>query len=699
LLGAFLLFQVQPLIAKLILPWFGGSAGVWAVCLLFFQVVLLGGYAWAHWLSRQTAVRQKIVYVGLLALSLLALPILPSSRWKPGPADDALPRILGLLAATVGLPYFLLASTSPLLQSWRPGSKGPYRLYALSNAGALIGLLSYPLLVEPHLTNRQQVWMWSIGYCGFVAVAGGTGLIASPGRESRLRRVDRPGGLSYLLWIALAACASALLLAMTNQLTQNIAAMPFLWVLPLSLYLLSLILCFESDRWYHPPLFAMLGAVALPVMAYAISRSDPFHDPKAAIAITCAALFVLFMMCHGELARRRPAAEHLTAFYLMIAAGGAAGGVLIGLAAPYLFNALYDPVMVLSMAGVLLVFLSRPIPLSGSPWRPILMGLLTAYCVLMMGKSGAASLVAASVMAVCAFRSRRKSALLYGMAVGLAAGVAAYLSLDLLQSIGGSRVLARNFYGALAVYDQPAGAGGTVRVLRHGAIEHGEQLLSPQYASHPTTYYARRSGVGLALEALMKQGPIEAGVIGLGAGTLAAYARPGDRYVFYEINPEVIRIAQSEFTFLRNSAAPVEVIPGDARLSLEREPGRQFDLLAVDAFSGDVVPVHLLTREAFHLYWSHLKPDGVLAVHISSRYLSLGPVVAVAAAENQKQARMVSFRGDPEWNESASDWVVVTSRPGFFALTEGLAAAQPIHLRGGLRPWTDDYTNLLGVLR
>jgi predicted O-methyltransferase YrrM len=502
--------------------------------------------------------------------------------------------------------------------------------------------------------------------------------------------------------MALAACASALLLAMTNHLTQNIAAMPFLWVLPLSLYLLSLILCFEGDRWYHRPLFALLSAVALPVMAYAISRSDPFHDPKVAIAIICAALFLLFMMCHGELARRRPAAEHLTTYYLMVAAGGAAGGVLIGLAAPYLFNALYDPVMVLSAAGVLLVFLLRPKQLPGSARLPILMGLLIVYYVLMLVKNEMTALVAASLMAVCVFRTSggRGGALLYGMAVGLAAGVAGYLSLDLLQSIVDSRVLARNFYGVLAVYDQPSGGNrGTVRVLRHGAIEHGEQILSLQYERHPTTYYARRSGVGLALEALMRQGAVDAGVIGLGAGTLAAYARPGDHYTFYEINPDVIRIAQSEFTFLRNCSAPVDVIPGDARLSLERGPSRQFDLLAVDAFSGDVVPVHLLTREAFRLYWSHLKPDGVLAIHISSRYLSLGPVVTTAAAENQKQARVVSYGGDPEWNEASSDWVLVTSRPGFFTWTNALAGARHIPLRTGLRPWTDDYSSLYRVLR
>ncbi len=707
LLGAFLLFQVQPLIAKSILPWFGGAAAVWASCMLFFQVALLGGYAWAHWLSRLTATRQKFICLGLLGLSLLALPILPADRWKPGPADDPLPRILGLLAATVGLPYFLLSSTSPLLQSWRSRSNGgaiPYRLFALSNAGSMIGLLSYPVLVEPHLTSRQQAWMWSICYCGFVAVC-----VTAALRGANARPADRgtdtvapPSLAERLLWMALAACASALLLAITNHLTQNIAAMPFLWVVPLSLYLLSLILCFDRDRWYHRSLFAALGAASMPVMAYAISGNDNIPEPKLAIAVIGATVFVLFMICHGELARRRPAPAYLTTFYLMVSAGGAVGGVFAGIAAPYLFNALYDPMIVLSLAGCLLVYLLRPGQLPGKPKILTLMGLLIAYCELLMARYGAIAIVGAGLLAVCVFRVSRgnESVALYTMAVGLTAGIAGYLAQDTTRSMAHSRVLARNFYGALAVYDQPSsGNMGPVRVLRHGAIEHGEQFLSPQYAGHPTTYYARQSGVGLAIQALMTEGAIHVGVIGLGAGTLAAYARPDDRYYFYEINPIVAKIAQSEFTFLRNCAAPSGMIPGDARLSLEHEPSRQFDMLAVDAFSGDTIPVHLLTREAFRLYWRHLKPDGVLAVHVSSRYLSLGPVVAMGAVENRKRAMMVAYRGDREKNESASDWVLVTSRPGFFDLPEIVAAARAIQVVAGLRMWTDDYSNLYRVLR
>ena len=500
--------------------------------------------------------------------------------------------------------------------------------------------------------------------------------------------------------MALAACASALLLAVTNHLTQNIAPIPFLWVLPLSLYLLSLILCFDSDRWYQRPWFALLGVISMPVIAYAISSANPIREPKAAIAVICAPLFVLFMLCHGELARRRPASDYLTTFYLMLAAGGAAGGFLIAFAAPYLLNALYDPMIVLTGTGLLLVFVFRPVRLRGRLRDLMVTGLLISYCVLLAAKSGAIAILGGVVLVACVFRisGGKESTALYALAVGLAAGIGGELAEDTLASIGGSRVLARNFYGALAVYDQPStGVMGPVRVLRHGSIEHGEQFLQPQYQGHATTYYARDSGVGLAIQALMKSGPIHVGVIGLGAGTLATYARPDDRYSFYEIDPNVIAIAQSEFTFLRRCPAPVEIIRGDGRLGLEREPDRQFDLLAVDAFSGDVIPVHLLTREAFQSVLAASESGRCPGVAYYEPVSDARPVAAMAAIENRKRAMLVAYRGDPERNESASDWVLVTSRANFFDLNEIRRAAQPIQIPAGLRPWTDDYSNLFEV--
>jgi hypothetical protein len=365
LLSAFLLFQVQPLIAKLILPWFGGSAAVWTSCMLFFQMALLGGYAYAHWLNGQPASRQTVIHTGLLVVSFLALPILPSAWWKPTGPQDPLLRILGLLTATVGLPYFLLSSTSPLLQTWYSRSNGgamPYRFFALSNAGSMVGLLAYPVLVEPTLTGRQQAWTWSIAYAVFAIVCA---TVAFRARRSGLaaERVavesgPPPAWSERLLWMALAACASALLLAVTNHLTQNVAAIPFLWVLPLSLYLLSFILCFDSDRWYKRWIFVRLAAVALPAMAYAISQENTIDRLGLAVGYFSVTLFILFMVCHGELARRRPSPAYLTSFYLMVSVGGAIGGLFIGFAAPYFFNALYDlPIVVAATAFVLLYLL------------------------------------------------------------------------------------------------------------------------------------------------------------------------------------------------------------------------------------------------------------------------------------------------------------------------------------------------------
>ena len=738
LLSAFLLFQVQPLIAKLILPWFGGSAAVWTSCMLFFQMALLGGYAYAHWLNGRRGYHQTFVHLGLLILSFLSLPILPNPWWKPTGPEDPLLRILGLLTATVGLPYFLLSSTSPLLQSWYSRANGgamPYRFFALSNAGSMVGLLAYPVLVEPYLTSGQQAWMWSIGYGVFAFVCATVAFRSRTGKAEAVAIAAEPGAApawsERLLWMGLAASASALLLAVTNHLTQNVAAIPFLWVLPLSLYLLSFILCFDSDRWYRRWLFARLGAVSILGIAYAISEESSISDLKLAVGFFSVTLFILFMVCHGELARRRPAPAYLTSFYLMVSVGGAIGGLLIGFAAPYFFNALYDLPVVVSLTGFLLLYLlwrergtgAESSKFLDAPYdRPIVISLvvlLIAYAGFRIVtarflkapdflKAGYDPAVLLSITALLAlyllWRSRGSmddSLIMFAVAAGLAFGIAGFLGRDTWNSLKHSRVLARNFYGALVVYDQDTdGNMGPVRILRHGTIDHGEQFLWPQNQRFPTTYYARKSGVGLTIQTLQLQGPMTVGVIGLGAGTLASYARPIDRYRIYDINPLVLKIAQTQFTFLRDCMAPHDVVMGDARLSLEREPSQQFDVLAVDAFSGDAIPVHLLTREAYKLYWRHLKPDGVLAVHVSNRYLMLGPVVAMAAVESGKTAKMVSFEANDRdsTEETDSDWVLVSSRPGFFDQPE-IKVAHKIDPIPGLRMWTDDYSNLYRILR
>ncbi len=737
LLSAFLLFQVQPLIAKLILPWFGGSAAVWTSCMLFFQMALLGGYAYAHWLNEQKSSRQTVIHLALLALSLASLPILPSVWWKPQGAEDPLLRILGLLAATVGLPYFLLSSTSPLLQSWYSRSNGgamPYRFFALSNAGSMLGLLTYPVLIEPYLTNQQQAGMWSASYIAFVLVCA---VVAwrSRGTESAVSAsASAPAGpppswSDRLVWMGLAACASALLLAVTNHLTQNIAAIPFLWVLPLSLYLLSFILCFDSDRWYNRWIFTRLGAVAIPALAYEISSAGNISDLRTALWFFCISLFVLFMLFHGELAKSRPAPRHLTSFYLMVSVGGAAGGLLIGFAAPYFFNGLYDLQVVVCLSASLLVYLlwKRREKMSQADWflqstaDKLVIYTLAAGLVIytlyrfvnaraggpkflkapydpyvLLGISGAIALY----VLWQARGSVNESMVLFVIAAGLTIGMTGWLVRDTYTGLAGAVTSVRNFYGALYVYDEEtSGNMGPVRVLRHGTIDHGEQFLWPQNQRFATTYYSAGSGVGLAIHNLQTDGPMSVGVIGLGSGTLTSYGRPIDHYTVYDINPLVLRIAQTDFRFLRQCMAPKEIVLGDARLSLEQGGAKQFDVLAVDAFSGDAIPVHLLTREAFALYWRNMKPGGVLAVHVSNRYLALAPVVALAAAEAGKQAMLISNDDDDAREITAADWVLVTSRSGFFDQNEIKAKAEKIPPVPGLRTWTDDYSNLFKILR
>ena len=728
LLSAFLLFQVQPLIAKLILPWFGGSAAVWTSCMLFFQMELLGGYAYAHWLNDQPGRRQTMIHLGLLAASLLCLPILPSVWWKPQGTDDPLLRILGLLAATVGLPYFLLSSTSPLLQSWYSRSNGgaiPYRLFALSNVGSMAGLLTYPVLVEPYLTNRAQAWMWSTAYAVFALVCG---TVAFRSRRSRAEKVERqPGdpGLrplpgQKLLWMALAACPSALLLAVTNHVTQNIAPIPFLWVLPLSLYLLSFILCFDSDRWYSRRFFAPLAALALPAMAFAIVNRTNFWNLKAEVGFFSAAIFVLFMVCHGELARRRPSPAWLTSFYLMVSLGGAIGGLLIGFAAPYLFNAVYELQVVVTLICLLFVYLlwatvpatKASTKLELAVWA-ILLAVYPVFRIVSAARPGfprllegtydapflfgVTGVVAAYFMWSWAGRPFLNAR--FAIAAGLTLAIGTYLAKSTWQSMNRSRVVARNFYGSLQVYDWPStGKPGLVRILRHGTIDHGKQYLDERDRLRPTTYFTGNSGIGLAIHALQRHGPMRVGIVGLGAGTIAAYGRPGDTYRYYEINPLVLKVAATEFSFLRDCAARHDVLLGDARLVLERQPSQHFDLLVVDAFSGDAIPVHLLTREAWTLYWRHLNPNGVLAVHVSNGYLNLAPVVAMGAAESGKRAMKVSYDGSYVDEEAASDWVLVSSRPGFFEQAELKRTAEEITPIAGLRAWTDDHSDIYRIL-
>jgi SAM-dependent methyltransferase len=676
LVSAFLLFQIEPIIAKIILPWFGGSAAVWTTCLLFFQLVLLLGYVYAHWSVRRfTPRRQAHLHMALLVLSLAALPAIPAPWWKPSGPGFPVWRILALLTATIGLPYALLSTTGPLVQAWYAEASGdrlPYRLFALSNLGSLLALVTYPFVLEPAAATRQQAMLWSAGYVLFVVICGAVAFARARQHGKALNGAGtpapKPSVRLHLLWLALAACPSILLLAVTTHLTQNIAAIPFLWVVPLSLYLLSFILCFEGNGWYRRSPFLQLFAVSVAGMSYTLSDEFGNASPKVLVPLFAAGLFFCSMTCHGELARLKPEPRFLTSFYLMLSAGGAVGGIFVGLAAPALFSGYYE--------------------------LPIGLALCAALVLGVVSADKRSGLLQENA------RGRLRPSVTFVVVLLLVIAMSAYLFRETLQTRRDARVFARNFYGALRILDSPATDDGeALRKLMNGSINHGQQILAPGRSDQPTSYYGPDSGVGLTLRTGAGRQQ-RVGVIGLGTGTLAAYGNPGDVYRFYEINPLVLRLAETQFSFVKDSKARVDVELGDARLSLEREPPQLFDVLALDAFSGDSIPVHLLTREAFQLYFRHLKPDGVLAVHVSNKYLDLKPVVQLAVGSLGKKAMWIENEDDEPNAVFSSSWVVATSRSSFFDDPQIKAAAKVLlDPRADLRMWTDDYSNLFQILK
>jgi SAM-dependent methyltransferase len=663
-LGAFLLFLIEPLFAKSILPWFGGSASVWATCLVFFQTALLLGYLYADLTVRHlTPKRQSAAHLGLLLVSLLWLPIAPQTFWRSPVQVDPAWRILGLLAFSIGLPFVLLSASSPLLQIWyarRASGRSPYHLFALSNLASMLALLSFPFLIEPRLSLRQQSILWSAGYslfaisCSLSAWSNrGNAADALAANESTAAAEETtpPTFLTKLLWLGLSACGSMMLLAVTNHLSQNVAPVPLMWVIPLALYLLSFAIVFAKHQFYSRWLAARLLAVALGTAGYAIYDPSITHAIQISVPLFSSALFVVCLFCHGELVQRKPVARYLTSFYLFIALGGAIGAVCVGLLAPHILSGIYELPIVLLLAAFL------------------------GIVVLWLEGWSARIFWASIAVAMCAA-----------------------LLLNIRTTRQGAVAMMRNFYGALRVQEFKAGGLLAHRTLLHGTIQHGAQYLSFPENRNPTTYYGRTSGVGLALQYCC-DGPKRVGVIGLGAGTLAAYGKPGDSFRFYEINPQVIEVANAWFTFLKQTPAKTEIILGDARLSLESEPSQRFDVLAVDAFSGDAIPVHLLTREAFAVYFRHLKPDGILVVHTSNTYLNLAPVVKLLAEDADYPVRLIASDEDAQRMISSADWVLVTRNQEFLNKPDTFAGSETIEVPAHLHLWTDGYNDLFEILR
>jgi SAM-dependent methyltransferase len=837
--SAFLLFQVQPLIARFILPWFGGSPTVWTTCMLFFQFALLLGYLYADLLTRWFRPRAQImVHALLVAAGLLLLPIIPADSWKPTGEESPTWRILLLLGATIGLPYFLLSTTGPLVQAWfarRYPTRSPYRLFALSNFGSLLALISYPLVFEPAFATRMQAVIWGGGFIAFsllVIVTGWYSVIGSSAEiEPRRATSDDEAneGVTYLraiIWLALSMVPSVLLLATTNQICQEVAVVPFLWILPLSLYLISFIVCFDKPHWYSRDFFGTLLIVSTAGVIYCLIQfngGELFFTLFAFLTM----LFSACMTCHGELALLRPAAKHLTFYYLMISIGGALGGLFVVLVAPQIFLGFYE----LHWALFAAVLLTLAMWMYLSKWNLfgrliLIVGLLTIMVGLMAMSNEKlelmelikGSLLTRSAIALgfwfCTIAligwldSRKLSiipesfpqgvqsdpqnppiatssvtagrfptnwawlitlfvaltaisigliaypdwtidycviglmiflplllifAIVFQVRFGLPAGwkiaLAKLFSLAVLSAIGiyllshgykpDERLVTsrRDFYGLLRVKqdkgmyagDEGGAFEGVIGELVNGRILHGFQFLKPDLRMRITSYYGEGSGVGLAIAqhpARLNGDRLFIGVVGLGTGTLAAWTRPADKIVFYEINPEVEDLARNQFFYLTDSEGENEVILGDARIRMERQlasgQSGRYDVLAIDAFSSDAIPRHLLTQESFELYRKLLKPDGILAVHVSNRYLDLRPITYSLAEHANWTAKTVTHNPDdnrePGRYQSSSTWILVTNNEEFWQdpVVEQDAVAWESDWR---IHWTDDFGSLVQVLR
>ena len=685
-LSAFLLFQIQPMIGKFILPWFGGTPAVWSTLMLFFEILLTGGYAYAYWLiGHVKAKRQPIVHITLIASAMLLLllfsfiwksPITPDPAWKPNNVSSPILDIFKLLIVSVGLPYFILATNGPLMQAWFSHlfpQQSYTRLYALSNVGSLLGLLAYPILIEPILSLRAQGWMWSLGFALFGLLAGWIALRSGRVTTPSQPKVDpalaagQPPFALISLWVILSATASLFLLSVTNQITQEVAVIPFLWVLPLALYLLSFILTFSGERGYNRTFYAILFILSASLTLFVMLNATVLHVYWQILAY-CLLLFAACMLCHGELYLLRPSAEHLTKFYLMVSIGGAFGGIFVSLIAPLIFNGYWEFFVGLAMTIAILL------------------------TVLRRRRNRAKNLAARA----------RFVFIVFGLVTGMLVILSTFFS--------GALYTKRNFYGVIRVRELiPQGSGESAYVMSHGITVHGLQFINPKLREVPTTYYVRDSGAGLAILNHPKYAHNEhlhVGLLGLGVGTLVAYARSGDEYRLYEINPVVVDLAQGQenyFSFLKDSKANITIILGDARISLERELAegnpQDFDVLVLDTFSSDSIPVHLATKEAFALYLEHLAPDGIIAAHITNLHLDLQPVFWQLARYYDLSMVRINYDGDSKGGY-VSHWILLSRDP---TLLEIPAIQNPsVDLNGystNIKLWTDDYSNLFQILK
>jgi len=700
LVSAFLLFQVQPLISKYILPWFGGSPAVWTTCMLFFQLVLFGGYTYAHLLTRYLPPRgQGIVHLSLMGLAIaMMLPsIAPAATWKPTDASHPTSRILLLLAATVGLPYFVLSTTGPLVQAWFaktwPG-RSPYRLYALSNIGSLAALVTYPFVFEPAFGSDMQAGLWTAAFglfailcavsalwvfraphksdsTGEEAEADAAGVLVDPGQSV----AAAPTVGRRILWVALPACASLMLLATTNYVCQDVAVMPFLWVVPLSLYLLTFIISFDHPRWYRPLPMSLLALVLLVLSAGAADNlvslfkihTNYLHE----LALYFNTMFLACMICHGQLVRLRPDPKHLTEYYLLISAGGALGGIFVSLIAPQIFRTHFEWTLGLGMS----ILLASAVAVREA-----------------MAKSSAAGSSTGGIRS---------------LAFGLAAAAiccGAYFLIRGARTSPDSIYEGRNFYGTVAVYEADRDDSKSHRrTFFSGSVAHGKQFVEADKRRIPISYFGEITGIGRTLKYFQPRPDTRVGVVGMGIAVAAAYARPGHYYRFYEINEEVNQIAHKYFTYLDDCEGKYDVVVADGRLALEQElaqgHAQHFHVLVLDAFNGDAPPVHLLTDEAFAIYLKHLEPDGVIVVNITNRYINLVPVVTAVAKRHGLGVTRVMTRYDEDKLLNRTDFMMLSRNQEFLHSNPPLLVAENLQPEYEVPLWTDRYSNLFSILK
>ncbi len=716
--SASLMFVVQPMFGKILLPLLGGTPAVWNTCMVFYQIVLFLGYLYAHYLTRkQDKQRQIQIHAAVLLISFIALPLaLPEGAAPPVDSNPTL-WLIWILFVSIGLPFFVVSTTSTLLQKWFASighhtSHDPYYLYAASNTGSLLALLSYPFLLEPNIGLADQRIFWSIGY-GILAI-----LIAVCGltlwrshqqtkeSNSEISNNDvKPLKLTTKLhWLMLAFVPSSLLLGLTNFISTDIASVPLLWIIPLTLYLLSFVLVFS--KWankIHPLMVALQPVVLLPFIAY--SFINPAVLPYwLDLILHLLAFFMAIMVCHGELAKNRPHTHHLTDFYLIMSFAGMLGGMFNTFVAPFIFNAVYEyPLMIIAA-----LFL-RPGAFK-QKWKlqavfpAIVLSLGIAVYALTDNMAEYLDAIGVSLILLAGltytFRSQPVSlALLTGVILFFTSGLHNLLTNTLYQE--------RSFFGVFAVRESllidENKRPEKYHELFHGTTKHGAQRLDAKHLSTPLTYYSRLGPMGQLFRVFDKQdGRWEIGSVGLGAGALACYAKPRQHWRFYEIDPLVVKIAQTPkyFSYLSRCTPNAEIVVGDARLSLDQEPDQKFDLLILDAFSSDSVPTHLLTREAMQLYFSKLNNNGILAFHITNRHLALKKVLADHATHLNLAALIQEFKPKQKIPlVVATDWVVLARRPELLAPLQQsrLGNWQKLPLYFDMKPWTDDFTNIIGI--